>query len=41
MPRSKDPARQTMADQLTLVPTNAVAQCMLRWVGDKKSKSAS
>jgi hypothetical protein len=39
---SKDPARQSIADQLTLVPTYEVAaQYLLRWVGDKKSKSPS
>jgi hypothetical protein len=38
---SKDHARQPQSDQLKLLPTYEIgARCLLKWVGDKKSKSS-
>jgi hypothetical protein len=36
---SKDQARQPQSDQLQLLPTYEIgARCLLKWIGDKKSK---
>jgi hypothetical protein len=38
---SKDHARQPQSDQLQLLPTYEIgARCLLKWVGDKKSRSS-
>jgi hypothetical protein len=38
---SKDHARQPQSDQLQFLPTYEIgARCLLKWLGDKKTKSS-